>query len=72
VTTSRVPALVLVVLLVVAAAAAAVLLNLLLLGRASAGNDPVGQLKPRANLHAAPRWTIRPTTGPVEDGGADD
>jgi hypothetical protein len=72
VTTSRVPALVLVVLLVVAAAAAAVLLNLLLLGRASAGNDPVGQLKPRANLPAAPRWTIRPTTGPVEDGGADD
>jgi hypothetical protein len=71
-TTSRVPALVLAVLLVAAAAAAAVLLNLLLLGRASAGNDPVGQLKPRANLPAAPRWTIRPTTGPVEDHGADD
>ena len=60
------------VLLVAAAAAAAVLLNLLLLGRASAGNDPVGQLKPRANLPAAPRWTVRPTTGPVEDHGADD
>ena len=71
-TRSRVPALVLAVLLVAAAAAAAVLLNLLLLGRASAGNDPVGQLKPRANLPAAPAWTIRPTTGPVEDGGADD
>jgi hypothetical protein len=72
VTSSRIPALVLAVLLVAAAAAAAVLLNLLLLGRASAGNDPVGQLKPRANLPAAPLWTIRPTTGPVEDHGADD
>ena len=71
-TTARVPALVLAVLLVAAAAAAAVLLNLLLLGRASAGNDPVGQLKPRANLPAAPKWTIRPTTGPIEDHGADD
>jgi hypothetical protein len=44
----------------------------LLLGSASAGNDPVGQLKPRTNLPAAPGWTIRPTTGPVEDHGADD
>ena len=71
-TGSRVSMLVLAALLVGAAAAAAVLLNLLLLGSASAGNDPVGQLKPRANLPAAPRWTIRPTTGPVEDHGADD
>jgi hypothetical protein len=71
-TTTRVPAILIAVLLVAAAAAAAVLLNLVLLGRASAGNDPVGQLKPRANLPAAPTWTIRPTTGPVEDGGADD
>ena len=60
------------VLLVAAAAVAAVLLNLLLLSSASAGNDPVGQLKPRANLPAAPAWTIRPTTGPVEDERADD
>lgn len=71
-TDSRLPAFLLAALLVAAAAAAAVVLNLLLLGRASAGNDPVGQLKPRANLPAAPQWTIRPTTGPVEDHGADD
>jgi hypothetical protein len=69
---TRVSVLLLGALLVAAAAAAAVLLNLLLLGRASASNDPVGRLTPRANLPAAPQWTIRPTTGPVEDNGADD
>jgi hypothetical protein len=69
---TRVSALVLAGLLVAAAAASAVLLNLVLLGRASAPNDPVGRLTPRANLPAAPRWTIRPTTGPVEGNGADD
>jgi hypothetical protein len=68
----RVSALVLAGLLVAAAAVSAVLLNLLLLGRASAPNDPVGLLTPRAHLPAAPRWTIRPTTGPVEGNGADD
>jgi hypothetical protein len=36
-----------------AVAAAAVLLNLLLLGNASAQNDPVGRLTPRANLTTA-------------------
>ena len=60
------------VLLVAAAAAAAILLNVLLLGRASPQNDPVGRLTPRVNLPAAPQWTVRPTTGRVEDGGADD
>ena len=48
-------------LLVVAAAAAAVALNVLLLGSASANNEPVGRLSPRANLPAAPHWTVRPT-----------
>lgn len=62
----------LVVLLVVAAAAASVAVNVLLLGNASAGNDPVGRLSPKANLPAAPHWTVRPTTGRAHDGGADD
>ena len=57
---------------VAAAAAAAVALNVLLLGNASAGNDPVGRLTPRANLPSAPHWTIRPTSGPPNDDGADD
>jgi hypothetical protein len=68
------------VLLVAAAAAAAVALNVLLLGKASAGNDPVGKLRPIANLPAAatttlpaaPGWTVRPTTGRLHDEGADD
>jgi hypothetical protein len=65
---------------VCAAAAAAILLNLLLLGNASARNDPIGRLSPRAQLPAAahtqlptaPRWTIRPAHGHVSDEGADD
>jgi len=69
------------VLLAGVAAAAAVALNLLLLGSASAGNDPVGQLRPRTSgtaststpPPAAPAWTVRPTTGQtVERDGADD
>jgi hypothetical protein len=55
-----------------AAAAAAILLNLLLLGNAAAQNEPVGRLTPRANLPAAPQWTIRPAHGQVEHDGADD
>jgi hypothetical protein len=55
-----------------AAATAAILLNLLLLGNAAAQNDPVGKLTPRANLPAAPQWTIRPANGHVEHDGADD
>jgi hypothetical protein len=67
-----IPRIVLVVTGLVAVAAAAVLLNLLLLGNASAQNDPVGRLTPRANLPAAPAWTIRPADGRVERDGADD
>jgi len=65
------PRLVLIPLLLFAAAAAAILLNLLLLN-ASSSNDPIGKLTPRANLPAAPGWTVRPTHGPIEDRGADD
>lgn len=67
-----VPRVLLVVLVVGAAATAAVLLNLLLLGNASAQNDPVGKLTPRASLPAAPQWTIRPSGDRVEHGGGAD
>lgn len=66
------PAVLLWILLVAAAALAAVSLNVLLLGRASSQNDPVGRLLPRAHLPAAPHWTIRPTHGETEDRGQDD
>ncbi len=56
------------VLLATAAAAAAVALNLLLLGSASAGNDPVGQLRPRTGATTS---THR-TGGARLDGAADD
>jgi hypothetical protein len=72
VTRTRIARLLLAALLVGAAAAAAVLLNLLLLGRASTQNDPVGRLSPGKPLPAAPTWTLRPTDGRVEDRGADD
>jgi hypothetical protein len=72
VTRTRIAPLLLAALLVGAAAAAAVLLNLLLLGRASAQNDPVGRLAPGRPVPAAPKWTVRPTDGRVEDRGADD
>ena len=68
-------------LLVVGAAAAAVALNVLLLGSASANNEPVGRLSPRANLPqphsgrsarqtstAAPTTTTAPTTEPTAPG----
>ena len=71
-TYSRLPSVLLGALLVAAATAAAILLNVLLLGRASAQNDPVGRLSPGKPVPAAPEWTVRPTTGPVEDRGADD
>lgn len=61
-----------IVLVVAAVAAAAVLANVLLLGSASAGNDPVGRLSPRAHLPPAPHWTVRPTTGRPHDDHADD
>lgn len=70
--TLRLPSLLLAALLVVAAAAAAASLNLLLLGRASRTNDPVGHLQLHVQLPAAPHWTVRPTHGRVDDRGADD
>ena len=62
----------LIVLVAAAVAAAAILANVLLLGSASARNDPVGRLSPRAHLPAAPHWTVRPTTGRPHDDHADD
>lgn len=62
----------LVILVVAALAAAAIAANVLLLGAASASNDPVGRLSPQAHLPAAPHWTIRPTHGHPRDEGADD
>ena len=58
--------------LVALAAVVAVSLNVLLLGRASAGKDPIGRLSPRANFPAAPHWTVRPTHSRSEDRGLDD
>ena len=63
---------VLVILLVVAAAAAAVLINVLLLGKTSAANEPVGRLSPRVHLPAAPHWTVRPRSPHPADETADD
>lgn len=54
-----------------AAVTAAIVLNLVLLGAASAQNDPVGNLSSRASLPLAPSWTIRPTA-PAERDRADD
>jgi len=54
------------------AAAAAIAANVLLLGSAAASNDPVGQLRSRSHLPAAPHWTVRPTSGHAHDEGADD
>jgi hypothetical protein len=59
-------------LLPVAAAFAAVSLNVLLLGRATQANDPVGHLSSRARLPAAPHWTVRPVRSRVESRGFDD
>lgn len=59
------------VVLACAAVTAAIILNLVLLGGASAQNDPVGNLSSRANLPPAPSWTIRPTA-PHERDQADD
>ena len=68
----RVTARLLAVLLVAAAASAAVALNILLLGKASAQNSPLGKLTPAKNLPAAPTGIVRPTTGPVHGDGSDD
>ena len=62
----------LVLLVVAVAAAGAIAANVLLLGSAAAGNDPVGRLSPRAHLPAAPHWIIRSTKGHPHDEHADD
>jgi hypothetical protein len=62
-----IPRLILGTVIVCAAVTAAIVLNLVLLGAASAQNDPVGNLSPRANIPPAPSWTIRPTTGREHD-----
>ena len=68
-----VPRLILGVVLACAAVTAAILLNLVLLGAASAQNDPVGNLSSRASLPPAPSWTIRPPAAPpAERDRADD
>jgi hypothetical protein len=54
------------------AVAAAIAANVLLLGSATASNDPVGRLSPRVHLPAAPAWTLRPVDRHVRDGHADD
>jgi hypothetical protein len=69
---SRVTRGLLVLLALSVVAAAAIAANVLLLRSASASNDPVGRLSPRAHLPPAPHWVIRPTTGPSHDEGADD
>lgn len=68
----RLPKVAAAALLIGAAAACAVLLNVLLLGAASAQNDPVGRLTQHAHAPAAPAWVVRPSHGHVEDRGADD
>lgn len=69
---TRPPRLAVAALLVGAAAAVAIVLNLLLLGAASAQNDPVGRLSPGAHVAPAPAWVTRPSHGQIEDAGADD
>ena len=54
------------------AAAAAIAANVLLLGSATASNDPVGQLNARVHLPAPPNWTVRPAEGHARDSHADD
>ncbi|MGH2933664.1 MAG: hypothetical protein ACRDL2_04000 [Gaiellaceae bacterium] len=70
--TSRLPVLLASVLAAAIIIGAVVALNVLLLGRASAVNDPVGHLSARTNLPAAPAWTVRPVHGEIENDGADD
>ena len=73
--TGRLPRLLLAALLIAAVAGAIVALNVVLLGRASATNDPVGTLNARTHFPAAPAWTIRPMHGEhgdTEHDGADD
>jgi hypothetical protein len=59
-------------LLIAAAAVAAIAANLALLRYATASNDPVGKLTPRASLPAAPAQILRPVNRPPDNEGADD
>jgi hypothetical protein len=61
-------------LVLAAAALTAALVNFALLQQAAGGSDRVGHLQPRIRMPTAPapRWTVRPARGPVEDAGADD
>jgi hypothetical protein len=68
----KLPQLVAGTVLVATVAAAAIALNLLLLGSFSTSDEPVGRLSPHVSGTPAPSWTVRPTTGEVEDEGADD
>ncbi len=70
--TIRLPALLAAVTGAIVIIGAVVVLNVLLLGRASAVNDPVGHLSSRTNLPAAPTWIVRPVHGEVENDGTDD
>lgn len=70
--TVRVPALLAAVIAAAGVVAAIVALNVLLLGRASSVNDPVGHLSSRTHLPAAPLWTVRPVKGEIENDGTDD
>jgi hypothetical protein len=64
---------VLLTVVVAVAVTLAVALNLVLLSKASAQNDRVGRLAPGNRITpAAPAWTVRPVTGPVDDRRADD
>lgn len=63
------------VLVVAAVAAIAIVANLALLNYASSGTDPVGRLKPQAQLPSvppAPASVIRPRHGRVTHERADD
>lgn len=70
--TIRLPALLAAVTGAIVIIGAVVVLNVLLLGRASAVNDPVGHLSSRTNLPPAPTWIVRPARGEVENDGTDD
>jgi hypothetical protein len=58
--------------LIAAAATGAIFVNLALLNYAAGTNERLGRLTPRANLPAAPADVVRPRTGPVVRGEADD
>ena len=64
--------LLLAILMIAAVAAAAIAANLALLTYATASNDPVGKLTPRASLPNAPARVLTPVNRPPDNQGADD